>query len=168
MIPKIALFILALVFTLDQLQAAQPSSSVEGPDPVSYDKPPYSPQLIEFTICINTPSALVCWKIKCKIRWSVLIQQGDGPHWMTLPGCTIEGTATDLQGQSFAIDNSEGMVQALELASQVPKGSLKFLEVLQSPTFPDPEEKDHRIVAKTYPVLTSSSGRYLPLEIEPV
>jgi hypothetical protein len=47
-------------------------------------------------------------------------------------------------------------------------GTLKFLEVIKTPTFPGPDGNNYRVIPKTYPVLQGENGKYLPIEVERV
>ena len=83
-------------------------------------------------------------------------------------GCVPVGAVTSDDGRTKTFEGSEAMIETIEEMHSVPKGSLKFLEVLESPTFPGPDGKSYRVKSKTYNLKTGEDGRYVPLEVEAV
>jgi hypothetical protein len=69
-------------------------------------------------------------------------------------------------GPQLTFHTNEEMIQNYEKLTNVPVGSIKFLDVLESPTFPWPDGKEYRIIPKRYPVVSGRDGRSLPLEFE--
>jgi hypothetical protein len=118
----------------------------------------------DLRVCVNVSFVSICVTLSCDLHWTDIIQPGLG-QLLGHEGCTIRGQAVGPSGDS-EFSNTEGMVQSIEQLTRKPIGSLETISVTTSPTFPLPDGNDYRVVAKTYPVLKGSSGRYVPFEVE--
>lgn len=138
------------------LSSTEPSSILEAL--------PY----IDLRFCINAGPFSVCITLRCDLHWTDILQPGLG-QLLGHEGCKIVGQATAPNSTPSQFEgNAENMIQSLEVLMKIPKGTLQNLTVTTSPTFPLPDGNDYRVVAKTYPVLNGTSGRYIPFEVEVV
>ncbi|HLF62328.1 MAG TPA: hypothetical protein VI603_01145 [Saprospiraceae bacterium] len=123
--------------------------------------------LFRIKLCVNALVVSVCVEFDCDLSWTDIIAPGSG-QLFGHSGCVPVGNVTGGDGTSTSFQGSENMILAIENAMKIQKGTLKIFEVIESPTFPGPDGKDYRVVAKPYSVLKGSNGRYLPLEVEAV
>jgi len=119
-------------------------------------------------ICLNAGPISLCFTLRCDLHWTDILQPGLG-QLLGHEGCKVIGSATNGNGPTYSFDgNAEDMIASVEQAMNVPKGSLKIFDVLESPTFPLPDGKEYRVVAKNYTITRDANGTSVPLEVEVV
>ncbi len=119
-------------------------------------------------VCFNGGLISICVTLSCHLHWSDAILPGAGQLFGDY-GCHLKGSIASGNSTPTVFEGtSEDMIKAIETAMKLPPGGLKQFTVVSASVFTLPDGKDYRVTPKTYPVVRDDSGRYLPLEFEPV